>query len=436
MSRLNSLAVSVLRWPFVWGGLAALGFYIFINSPAIKSEYTFRYFQSHPVEHASMVLFFTAMAALIFKGIDVAGQYAGLSNIGLGATTAGGQPVSEAGQLLARLEKLPAWCRGSYLGKRLIEALQYVQRKGSADELDDHLRYAADLDVGRMQSSYSLVRIIIWAIPILGFLGTVMGITLALAELGTSDMEKSMPQVLDGLKVAFDTTALALALSIVLMYAQFITDRFEGRLLSIVDDRTAAELVGRFEQFGAAGDPQAAAVKRMAEVVVKSCERLVERQAELWRGSLDAAQQQWSQVTSKSGQQLEQSLAVALKTGLTRHAEALVKFEAAAAERTQTNALKLQQALTQGTETLTKQQAELIKQGQLLVRVVEATDQVNKLETALNRNLSALAGEHRFEETVLSLSAAIQLLTAQLHGGHAELRRVDLRKGSVDTKAA
>ena len=50
----------------------------------------------------------------------------------------------------------------------------------------------------------------------------------------------------------------------------------------------------------------------------------------------------------------------------------------------------------------------------ILARAVEASDQVARLEETLNRNLQALAGSKNFEETVMSLAAAIHLLNTRL----------------------
>ncbi len=50
----------------------------------------------------------------------------------------------------------------------------------------------------------------------------------------------------------------------------------------------------------------------------------------------------------------------------------------------------------------------------MLLKVVEAGDQIARLEQTLNRNLQSLAGAKKFEETVVSLAAAIQLLSARL----------------------
>lgn len=79
---------------------------------------------------------------------------------------------------------------------------------------------------------------------------------------------------------------------------------------------------------------------------------------------------------------------------------------------------QMQTALVESAGVAVAQQEQLARQGEVLLRVVEATGQVRRLEDALNGNLAALAGAHHFEETVVSLAAALQLLSAQLGRPH------------------
>jgi len=476
VSKTNSLATLVLRWPLVWGGLASLGFYMLVHNGVLSGELVHRYFASHPVEYLAMTMFFVGLAALVLKGIDLFGQFAGINEPLLGQKPAQGQPVAEAQSLLAGLAQGGDRRPAGYLRTRLWEALEFVHRRGSAETLDEHLRYAADLDAVRMHSSYALVRIIIWAIPILGFLGTVVGITLAIAKLGPQDLESSLPLVIGGLKVAFDTTALALSLAIILMFAQFISDRFETRLLALVDERTSAELVGRFEEAGTGTDPQAASIRRMADAVIESSGRLVERQAAVWQSSLEEAQKQWSRSGTDTAQQLQEALAGALNTSLERHAAALRQseeqwagraekhwnqfrgavsdnaqalvdglsihadklgeIEAQAAHRAEQLSQHMVTAVTQLTTTMQQQYGQLNQQGEVLHKVVQAVADIKSLEAALNDNLAALAKEHNFEETVMSLSAALSLLTAQLRGSTEHRSRIDLQSGTKPSQAA
>jgi len=407
-----------LGWPLLLGLAAWIGFYALIHQGTIRHELVTRYFAGHPVEYVETAMFFVGLAVLVIKAIGIVGQFPALANMELSGPRDGVQRIDDCPRLLKSLRELPGRLQNSYPISRLRDALEYVLRKGSADQLDDQLRDLADRDADRLHEGYSLVRIIIWATPMLGFLGTVIGITLALGDLSPNLLvnapEKAMEGLLAGLSVAFDTTALALSLSIVLMFAQFLTDRIETQLLAAVDRRTAEQLVGRFQELGTAKDPHLASVRRMAETVVASTEKLVERQVELWRATIDTANQHWNRMVASSGEQLETALAGALSQSIGAHAAELVKAEQSAAERSHKYAEQLRGALVQSAEVMKTQQAELVQQGQVMARAIEASGQIAGLQQSLNENLKALAGAKNFEDTVMSLSAAIHLLSARM----------------------
>ena len=71
----------------------------------------------------------------------------------------------------------------------------------------------------------------------------------------------------------------------------------------------------------------------------------------------------------------------------------------------------------------------------MLLKVIESNDQIARLEQTLNRNLQSLAGAKNFEETVMSLAAAIQLLSARM-GHSAEGRTIDLPRHKSMVQAA
>jgi biopolymer transport protein ExbB/TolQ len=258
------------------------------------------------------------------------------------------------------------------------------------------------------------VRVVIWAIPILGFLGTVIGITLAIARLSPEALETSLPTVVAALGVAFDTTALALALSIVLFFAQFFVDRAESNLLAKVGDCVERELLGRFELIPAGPDGQVVAIRKMGESLLAAMEQLVQRQAEVWQASMEVSQQRGAQMLESAGRQLEKSLAAAVSGSLQAHVQALLEAERRADEKNRRHWEQLHQGLAQYSDALAAVQQALLEKAEVLGRAVSATSQVAKLEETLNRNLSALAGARHFEQTVMSLAAAINLLSARL----------------------
>ncbi len=497
----------ILRQPVVWGGLSCLGFYAVMGRSTMNNPWVVRYFESHPVEQITTFLFFVGIAALVLKTLDITRQLASSQRPILEAIPDGGQRVDHAPRLLEQLAREPAGLQESYLVRRLRDAIEYVRRRGQAEALDQHLQYLSEYDYGRMTASYSVVRLVIWAIPILGFLGTVIGITMAIAKISPQEMEQSLGSVVAGLSVAFDTTALALALSIVLMFAKFLVEKLETRLHELVDARASKELVGRFQQTGTDTDPYAASIRRVAEALEGSVEHLTTRQTELWKSTIDEAHQQWSRLTTSANDLVEAAITDGLTTGLSRHAESidrglerfaetiergvarheqavenqsalqtaafergLTHFEATlesnicmstAAVSEQLEAVRqtmeavvnsCREAVTESTEvhrealtanverhavtlvdlaksladesaghldSLTRanrehfddvqtllsqtaeravtQQTELIRQGDILLKVVDATGQVRQLEATLNENLAAVAGSHHFE---------------------------------------
>jgi biopolymer transport protein ExbB/TolQ len=438
----NALFVilSNLGWPLLLGAAASSIFYTLIFQGPLNVPLVHRYFATHPVAFVATAMFFVGLAALCLKLLNVLGQYLSLNAIELDEPPKTGQKIDEADGLLDSLGRLSVTARNSYLGRRLRDALRFVQRKGGVEGLDEELKYLADMDVARQQDSYGLVRIITWATPMLGFLGTVIGITQALGDLDpkqlATDIQGAMDGLLAGLYVAFDTTALALSLSIVLMFVLFFIERIETQLLATVDIRATEQLVGRFQQLGSGNDPHLASVERMSKEVLKATRRLMRQQAKLWQTTIDGAHQQWSRLYQTSGQQLQIALEGALEQSLVKHAAEMAKIEGDASERTRARWEQLQLSLSDNARVMRAQQEEMIRQGEVIAHAVKATGDIVRLERSLNDNLGALAGAKNFEDTVMSLSAAIHLLTARLDGAPESVPKVDLKQRSSKGHAA
>jgi biopolymer transport protein ExbB/TolQ len=438
-------AVSTLGWPILWGIGLCFAFYFLLHSglltPLIGSYEAFcrRYFAGHWVEYVETAMFCVGLAALTIKLAGVVKQFPLLAQLAIQAPRGALLTIADATRQLDRLDELPARLRNCYLGRRLREALESVERNQSADKLDDELKYLADLEAGRAHESYALVRIVIWATPMLGFLGTVIGITMALGQLSPEALvqtpETAMEGLLAGLSVAFDTTAVALSFSIALMFLQFLVDRIEGNLLEAVETRAMEELIGRFEQMGGSGDPHVASIERMSRAVVKASEQLVERQSQLWQHTIEAAHERWGRLVDDAGGTLHASLAAALGDSIRQHAEQLSAAHKLIARDAAQSTLQLHDALAENARLMQAQQTELLRQGEVMARAVEATGDVIKLETALNDNLRALAGARNFEDTVMSLAAAIHLLSTRL-GHNPQEGRVMLTEPASKTRAA
>lgn len=100
-----------------------------------------------------------------------------------------------------------------------------------------------------LKGSFSLPRFMVWAIPILGFIGTVWGISNGIAHFSdamtstnsvtdvSSMLKENLPLVTNSLATAFDTTLLALLLSIPLMMFMLTLEKEEEAYLIDLDER-------------------------------------------------------------------------------------------------------------------------------------------------------------------------------------------------------
>ncbi len=299
MHKLNHWASILFRSPVLWGALVAALYYLGLEFHLIDSPTLRRFTADHSVEYIVVIAFCIGLSALALKGNDIYSQRRVPRDLLLGPIPVGGQPVDDVQRMLGQVEQAPKNLQHGYLIGRLRKALDHVRRTGNADTIDTELKYLSDLDAVRAQHGYAFVRVIIWAIPILGLLGTVIGITSVFATLKPNDISGSVPHIIDGMRVAFDTTGLALGLSMMLMFGQYFVDRTESELLAEVDARTNAELKGRFQPSALGSDPQTGPIRRMIEAVMQSNDRLVSRQAEIWRTSMDVANVRFAEISDE-----------------------------------------------------------------------------------------------------------------------------------------
>jgi len=106
------------------------------------------------------------------------------------------------------------------VGRRVHWLLQHLDTTDSA-RAHELIRHQADLEVDAASSGYRVVKLLIWAMPILGFIGTVLGISLAVGGFANfltttvsidelSRVTAELGSVATGLSFAFDTTLVGL----------------------------------------------------------------------------------------------------------------------------------------------------------------------------------------------------------------------------------
>ncbi len=115
------------------------------------------------------------------------------------------------------LEALPDHEQDFLLPRTLLSALQRFATTGSIQAVSDTIKESCEVESDRLDSELSMVRYIAWAIPSIGFIGTVRGIGDALGQ-AYKAVEGDISGVTVSLGVAFNSTFVALVLSIVIMF--------------------------------------------------------------------------------------------------------------------------------------------------------------------------------------------------------------------------
>lgn len=131
---------------------------------------------------------------------------------------------------------------------RLIQriTLQF-QTSRSIEQASTLMNSSLELFLHEIDLRYSMTRYIIWLIPSLGFIGTVIGISLALAYAGEVDLQDPslLAELTKRLAVAFNTTLLALVMSAVLVLIQHIVQAREEGVLNEVGQYCLDNLINR-----------------------------------------------------------------------------------------------------------------------------------------------------------------------------------------------
>ncbi len=166
------------------------------------------------------ITFFTswALVILIFKWLKLRLQRRALTLMVV-PQSAGFEVTTEtAKDILMRLYSLVDDAKHFVLLNRIERALANLKNIGLISDVSEIFAVQAQNDEDYMESSYAIIRGLIWAIPILGFIGTVIGLSSAIGDFGSvlsksqdvENIKNSLQSVTGGLSVAFDTTLIAL----------------------------------------------------------------------------------------------------------------------------------------------------------------------------------------------------------------------------------
>ncbi len=133
-------------------------------------------------------------------------------------------------KLTRQIQALTQEQQDCLLPRALLVALHRFNSTCSIQDVSTATQIVCESEAERLDSELSIIRYITWAIPSIGFLGTVRGIGDALGQAHKA-VEGDIAGVTESLGVAFNSTLIALCISIVLMFIVYQLQLLQERLI-------------------------------------------------------------------------------------------------------------------------------------------------------------------------------------------------------------
>ena len=115
------------------------------------------------------------------------------------------------------MQSLPDRVRGMLLPRVLLASLERFGSTRNVQDVSSVANTLCESEGERLESELSMIRYIAWAIPSVGFIGTVRGIGEALGQAHRA-VDGDIAGVTESLGTAFNSTFVALLISIVVMF--------------------------------------------------------------------------------------------------------------------------------------------------------------------------------------------------------------------------
>nr|WP_201723829.1 MotA/TolQ/ExbB proton channel family protein [Rhodopirellula sp. SM50] len=161
--------------------------------------------------------------------------------------------VDRVSEVLHRLYEVCDDPKRFVLLHRIEVGLSNARNLSRVVDLGEILRTQSEHDESVMETSFNLIRGLVWAIPILGFIGTVSGLSIAIGGFGrvlsqTEDPSKligALQGVTGGLATAFETTLLALMAALLVQMTMTFQKKQEEEFLDECTEYCQREVLSR-----------------------------------------------------------------------------------------------------------------------------------------------------------------------------------------------
>ena len=181
-------------------------------------------------QEACFILMFWALAIMGYKAVRLNTERK-LLDVDLIPVPEGMRILPEDTREFARqVQALPEDRQQMLLPRALLNALRRFSTTRNIQDVSSSTRDIFESEAERLESELSMIRYISWAIPSIGFIGTVRGIGEALAQADKA-VQGDIAGVTMSLGVAFNSTFIALLISIFLMFLVYQLQLMQERLV-------------------------------------------------------------------------------------------------------------------------------------------------------------------------------------------------------------
>ncbi len=326
------------------------------------------FWQRGPIPIPTTALMFWAVAILVLKWLRLQQQKNAMLLDVLPTEISPQITVDSLDGFIDNINGLPGASSDSFLINRVVRGIEHFRVRKNTSETVTMMESQSAIDANNVSGSYTIVKVFIWALPILGFIGTVMGVSTAVASLAGSlsggesmdAMKAALQDVFAGLGTAFDTTLLALVMSMLVKIPASALQKSEEDLITSVDEYCNENLLRRLSD-GREGNGSSDAADANPNVFRTAVEQALgthHAEMERWLEKLDGIGERlaqhvsdgWDNVNQRIEKQQHKQLTMLQKQQLDHQEQLQNQFAAmtSAANQIQTT---LSQLTTQ-TETL------------------------------------------------------------------------------------
>jgi biopolymer transport protein ExbB/TolQ len=221
--------------------------------PFHESYFAATFTQRGFVPYAIVAFFAWSLAIIGLKFLKVRLQWRSLKLMVTPQTPEFVLSPATVAEVTQRIHEVVDAPRQFVLFNRILIALSNLRNLGRVSDVDEILRSQGEHDESVMETSYSLLNVFVWAIPVLGFIGTVQGLSQAIGGFGSvlattsqlSQIKSSLQEVTVGLSVAFETTLQGLVAALLVQLLLTALKKSEEEFLDACKEYCVRHIVGR-----------------------------------------------------------------------------------------------------------------------------------------------------------------------------------------------